>query len=1077
MVRKQLDQRIPDLIRLGVANNQRTFFAIIGDHGRDQIVSLHYLLSQSRTSARPNVLWCYKKELGFTSHRKKREKKIKNEVKRGIREVNEQNPFEMFIAVTDIRYTYYKESHKVLGQTFGFLVLQDFEALTPNLLARTIETVEGGGIVVLLLKDLKSLKQVYNMTMDVHSRYRTEAHTDVQPRFNERFILSLGSCPNCLFLDDELNVLPISEGKNIKYDEKTGPNTRLTLANEELSKLKEQLKETKTLGPLSKLCATTDQLKALLTFWSKGEMDRKSLSNTISLTAGRGRGKSAALGLALAAAIKAEYHNIFVTSPTPENLKTLFEFVIKGLNALGYEETTDYEVVRSNNEDWGRAVVRITVQREKTRQFIQYIQPQDSYVLGQAELLVIDEAAAIPLPLVRKLLGPYLTFMASTINGYEGTGRSLSIKLINQLREQSRAAISQNGAGDGNAVASNSTTLPVAGGRGGAGLARILSEVKLDQPIRYGQGDPVEKWLNGLLCLDVSSVSRSISGCPHPSQCELYYVNRDTLFSYHPASEVFLQRMMSLYVASHYKNSPNDLQLMSDAPAHHLFVLLPPLKEDESTLPDPLVVIQVALEGNISRASVMAQLAKGVRSGGDLIPWLMSQQFQDDDFASLSGARVVRIATHPDYARMGYGKRALESLSSFYSGDLLNLDEIQDEEMTESYAEASRIDKDASLHTDQISIRDVNKMPPLLQRLSERRPERLDYLGVSFGLTRELLGFWKQAGYVPMYVRQTANDLTGEHTCVMLKKLFGEAAGSDDWLHAFAQDFRKRFLQLLSYQSFRQFTADMASSVVEAAKVANSTDNTLTLVELRNLMSPFDLKRIESYSNNLLDYHVVLDLLPDLARMYFTDKLGQDVTMSATQKMIMLALGLQRKAVEDIATEMRLEVNQCLAYFVKTMRKISKHLKEVQKKGLGVDIPEEAPEVRRNLPTTDGEQGTSDWKPLAKTVEQDLDDVVDEETKKTRALQRELIDSMDLAKYAIDDGTDWSDAQAQVQALATARPEDRKRLSTVVSVKAAGQKADINGDEQKKTGAKRKASIGGSGSKNDRQKMKKRKST
>lgn len=215
----------------------------------------------------------------------------------------------------------------------------------------------------------------------------------------------------------------------------------------------------------------------------------------------------------------------------------------------------------------------------------------------------------------------------------------------------------------------------------------------------------------------------------------------------------------------------------------------------------------------------------------------------------------------------------------------------------------------------------------------------------------------------------------------------------------FFTDFRKRFLQLLSYQNFRQFTADMASSVVEAAKVTSAADNSLTSAELRNLMSPFDLKRIESYSNNLLDYHVVLDLLPDLARMYFTDKLGQDVTMSATQKTIMLALGLQRKAVEDIATELRLEVNQCLAYFVKIMRKISKHLKEVQKQGLGVDLPEEAPEVKRNLPTTNGEQGTSDWKPLAKTVEQDLDDEVDEETRKSRALQRELIDSMDLAKY------------------------------------------------------------------------------
>lgn len=44
-------------------------------------------------------------------------------------------------------------------------VPQDFEALTPNLLARTIETVEGGGIVVILLRTMNSLKQLYTMTM------------------------------------------------------------------------------------------------------------------------------------------------------------------------------------------------------------------------------------------------------------------------------------------------------------------------------------------------------------------------------------------------------------------------------------------------------------------------------------------------------------------------------------------------------------------------------------------------------------------------------------------------------------------------------------------------------------------------------------------------------------------------------------------------------------------------------------------------------------------------------------------------------------------------------------------------
>lgn len=51
--------------------------------------------------------------------------------------------------------------------------------------------------------------------------------------------------------------------------------------------------------------------------------------------------------------------------------------------------------------------------------------------------------------------------------------------------------------------------------------------------------------------------------------------------------------MMSLYVSSHYKNTPNDLQLLSDAPAHHMFVLLPPVSIEQTILPDILCVIQV----------------------------------------------------------------------------------------------------------------------------------------------------------------------------------------------------------------------------------------------------------------------------------------------------------------------------------------------------------------------------------------------------------------------------------------------------------------------------------------------------
>lgn len=40
------------------------------------------------------------------------------------------------------------------------------------------------------------------------------------------------------------------------------------------------------------------------------------------------------------------------------------------------------------------------------------------------------------MPYVKSMLGPYLVFLASTINGYEGTGRSLSLKLLQQLRIQ-----------------------------------------------------------------------------------------------------------------------------------------------------------------------------------------------------------------------------------------------------------------------------------------------------------------------------------------------------------------------------------------------------------------------------------------------------------------------------------------------------------------------------------------------------------------------------------------------------------------------------------------------------------------
>ena len=998
MPRKALDSRIPALIRNGVQDKKRTFMVVVGDRAKDVVVHLHYIMSSVDIKQNKSVLWAYKKDLlGFTSHRKKRETKIRKEVKRGIREANTADPFELFVTLNNIRYVYYKETEKILGNTFGMCILQDFEAITPNLLARTIETVEGGGLVVLLLKGMKSLKQLYTMSMDVHSRYRTEAHDDVTARFNERFILSLGSCVSCLVVDDELNVLPISGGKNVTPLPPPTEGEADSQSRMELKQIKESLADTQPVGSLVTLAKTVDQAKALLTFVDA--ISEKTLRSTVTLTAARGRGKSAALGVAVAAAIAHGYSNIFITSPTPENLKTLFEFVFKGFDALEYVDHTDYTILQSTNPDFNKAIVRVNVHRQH-RQTIQYIQPQDAHVLGQAELVVIDEAAAIPLPLVRKLIGPYLVFMASTINGYEGTGRSLSLKLIQQLRDQSRSgAKAFDEVAD---ITDRSTGKSTMNSDKAYNGGRSLREITLSEPIRYAQGDAVEKWLNKVLCLDATLPKAQVNthGTPHPSTCELVHVNRDTLFSFHPVSEKFLQQMMALYVASHYKNSPNDLQLMSDAPAHQLFVLIPPVKEDATQLPEPLCVIQVALEGRISRQSVMNSLSRGQRAGGDLIPWLVSQQFQDAEFAGLSGSRVVRIATNPEYLGMGYGSRALQLLIDFYQGNFASLSETENSVVNhEAMTRVTDAElEDASLLDDDIQVRSIHAMPPLFSKLSERTPDMLDYLGVSFGLTSSLHKFWKRASFAPVYLRQTPNDLTGEHSCVMLRPLSTGNNTDNSWLGAYASDFHKRFLSLLSYQ-FRTFPSVQGLSLSESASRPTSTVTAkpLTKDELDALFSPFDLKRLDSYANNMLDYHVIIDLLPSIANLYFANRLkSAGVSLSGVQQSILLAIGLQRKDLTDVEKELNVPSSQLLAMFVKIVRKISTAFRSIIAGAVEESMP-----VQENghADAMDGVETAADrFKPLAQRLDDELREGGKEVDQEIREKQRELVNALPLER-------------------------------------------------------------------------------
>ena len=1098
MVRKRLDDRVRTLLEKAVVTGERSMLVMVGDHGKDQVPNLHQILTKCTVQTRPSVLWCYKKELGFSTHKKKRMKKLKKQKDRGLQKDSDQaDNFELFISQTDVTWCYYRDSHRVLGRTFGMLVLQDFEALTPNLLARTIETVSGGGLVIFLLRTVKSLKQLYAMSMDVHSRYRTDSAGDIVPRFNERFILSLADCRNCLVCDDELNVLPISRRtlrqlEPSKYPK--GDSGELVLESskeeQELQNLKESLIETPHIGALVELSKTLDQAKAVLVFLEACS-EKKQQSATVALTAARGRGKSAALGLCLAGAISLGYSTIAVTAPEPENLVSVFDFVCRGLKALKYQEHMDYTV--TYNDASGREAIKciLSVQMHRShRQVIQYIPPSETDKFNSAEIVAVDEAAAIPLPSVRALMHQQpdrITFLSSTVNGYEGTGRALSLKLIKELRESKsgRTAEMQAASAAATAIAGAKTKkgdFKVHEQRWAAASAAIdgtsseqltgpLREIELSTPIRYALGDPIESWLNKLLCLDCGSSSslRLVGGAPAPVDCELYSVDRDALFSYHNLSEAFLQKLMGLYTSAHYKNTPNDLQMLSDAPAHSVFVLLSPSAEQDSdSLPDVLAVIQVALEGKISRKTVEAQLARGHRSAGDLIPWTVSQQFGDSKFAQLSGARIVRLAVHPSVQGMGYGSRAIECLYRYYNGEMISLVSNDDDDDSEVSVKDTSPDEDSDKDSGSgilgEKLKPRKELPPLLMPLTEIEAPKLDWVGTSFGLTHQLHKFWSRAGLRLLYLRQTKNDLTGEHSAIMLRALPRRSGVDDAWLPYFMNDTRRRIISLLS-GAFRGIDLRLALSMLESFesdstingdKASSSGGNgKLSADELDFFLSPHDLKRLELYGRNLCDHHLVADLLPTIAQLYFTGRLGTSCQLSSVQAALLCGIGLQRRTVDDITSDLGLPGNQVLAMFNKAVRKISLAMNSiVEEKEMQGMLTGEKREAAENI--ADRMRDVAE-----KTLADDADDAAKEAMEKLNdsILPRELVEDEELMQYAIKGSSaQWSKALEQkhgddVQSVRIQTFQDLNEMPPVPE-KGSKRKHEKTGGKGRKKGRK-----------------------
>ena len=152
--------------------------------------------------------------------------------------------------------------------------------------------------------------------------------------------------------------------------------------------------------------------------------------------------------------------------------------------------------------------------------------------------------------------------------------------------------------------------------------------------------------------------------------------------------------------------------------------------------------------------------------------------------------------------------------------------------------------------------------------------------GLSYMLSRGSSPRARSSGYVLVYLRQTSNELTGEHTAIMLKALESEALPSNAWLQALSADFSHRLIHLFAY-AFREFDPYLALSVVEngrqqligdaagaekledddddAAAAASTAVTTtgaqrgvISSTELAMFLTPHDLKRLDAYSRNLV---------------------------------------------------------------------------------------------------------------------------------------------------------------------------------------------------------------------------------
>ncbi|EEW2166036.1 tRNA cytosine(34) acetyltransferase TmcA [Escherichia coli O103] len=223
----------------------------------------------------------------------------------------------------------------------------------------------------------------------------------------------------------------------------------------------------------------------------------------------------------------------------------------------------------------------------------------------QADWLVVDEAAAIPAPLLHQLVSRFpRTLLTTTVQGYEGTGRGFLLKFCARFPH--------------------------------------LHRFELQQPIRWAQGCPLEKMVSEALVFDDENFTHTPQGNIVIAAFE------QTLWRSEPETPLKVYQLLS---GAHYRTSPLDLRRMMDAPGQHFLQAA-----GENEIAGALWLVD---EGGLSQELSQAVWAGFRRPRGNLVAQSLAAHGSNPLAATLRGRRVSRIAVHPVRQREGTGRQLI----------------------------------------------------------------------------------------------------------------------------------------------------------------------------------------------------------------------------------------------------------------------------------------------------------------------------------------------------------------------------------------------------------------------------------